>query len=452
LKFDVVVVGAGIAGTFAAKTVSKLGLNVCLLERKPTNRIGEKVCGDGIERPDLDELGISMPKGDEVENRFNGVNLFAPDTNICISLKREGYVVNRLKFGQYLLKNALNAGSEFRDEIMVLGVILTKGKVVGVKVKDVKSGKKEKIKGKVVIDASGLYSPLRKTINNPYIEREFNMEDTWVCFRQIIEFREMDFNSQQLHIYFSHGRVPREYWWFFPKSETRANLGVCIRGNAVHNVKACYNRYFKSEIQSKIRPPIKIIHQGGGVVSTRRPIWSMVGEGILFTGDAACLANPIHGGGIGPAMRSGIYAGEAVSDAIEQDDYSIDGLWEYNKRFALDQGGLFVAVDLLRVPFQRFTDAEVNYVVHKVLSSQDLLNLLDGRIDQIDLSAILEEKKEDLNQSDILQDLLLTFDQMKRVKKLYEKYPDRPNFDRWRGKILKIYAKVKRAIPEKLVN
>ena len=42
-KFDVIVVGAGTAGSMTAKTVAKSGLKVCLIDRKPRHDIGEKV-------------------------------------------------------------------------------------------------------------------------------------------------------------------------------------------------------------------------------------------------------------------------------------------------------------------------------------------------------------------------------------------------------------------------
>ena len=47
-SFDVIVVGAGTAGTTAARFIAKKGLNVCLIDSKDRNKIGDKICGDAV--------------------------------------------------------------------------------------------------------------------------------------------------------------------------------------------------------------------------------------------------------------------------------------------------------------------------------------------------------------------------------------------------------------------
>jgi len=61
-KYDAIVVGAGTAGCLAAKTMAESGLNVCLLEKKPADQIGEKICGDALGEHHLKFLGLEKPK------------------------------------------------------------------------------------------------------------------------------------------------------------------------------------------------------------------------------------------------------------------------------------------------------------------------------------------------------------------------------------------------------
>jgi len=66
-KFDVIVVGAGTAGCMTAKTVADVGLEVCLIDRKKKEEIGNKVCGDAIGRHHFNSLSLDYPSGKELE-------------------------------------------------------------------------------------------------------------------------------------------------------------------------------------------------------------------------------------------------------------------------------------------------------------------------------------------------------------------------------------------------
>ncbi|MFX1298606.1 MAG: NAD(P)/FAD-dependent oxidoreductase, partial [Promethearchaeota archaeon] len=180
MKSDIIVVGAGTGGALAAKTAASLGLNTCLLERKKANSVGDKVCGDAIEGRDFKDLKIALPKGEELENIIRASKLYSPDLQVCKSLSEEGsegYIINRLKFGQRLLKDALDTGLEFHEEIMVLRPLFADNAVIGVEAKDMKTGEKKRFEAKIIIDASGFHSPLRKAMNSPYIESEIEKND-----------------------------------------------------------------------------------------------------------------------------------------------------------------------------------------------------------------------------------------------------------------------------------
>jgi len=113
-KFDVIVVGAGTGGCLVAKTVADVGLDVCLIDRKKKEQIGDKVCGDAIGKHHFDYLGLDYPSGEELERRMIGVRIRSPDRKHTFDITGErlyGFIVNRRLFGQRLLKNAINAGA-----------------------------------------------------------------------------------------------------------------------------------------------------------------------------------------------------------------------------------------------------------------------------------------------------------------------------------------------------
>lgn len=158
MKFDVIVVGAGTAGCLAAKTVADAGLKVCLVERKKREEIGEKVCGDALGEHHLKTLGLEKPQGGELEKRIEGIRIYSPDMDTVFTVEHEhfvGYLLNRRLFGQWLLRKAVDAGTQLVDSTQCVKPLIEKGFVTGVLVKKLKTGKEEELKGKVTVDASG---------------------------------------------------------------------------------------------------------------------------------------------------------------------------------------------------------------------------------------------------------------------------------------------------------
>jgi len=105
-KYDVVVVGAGTAGCLAAKTVAESGLKVCIVEKKPRDQIGEKICGDALGDHHLHFLKLEMPTGGEFETRIEGIKIYSPDENTIFTIADKdfvGHLLNRRLFGQWVL-------------------------------------------------------------------------------------------------------------------------------------------------------------------------------------------------------------------------------------------------------------------------------------------------------------------------------------------------------------
>ena len=77
--YDLLIVGAGTAGCIAARTATEKGLDVCLIDCKPEDKVGDKVCGDAIGKHHFDRLGLSYPAGEEFECDMHGTDVYSPD-------------------------------------------------------------------------------------------------------------------------------------------------------------------------------------------------------------------------------------------------------------------------------------------------------------------------------------------------------------------------------------
>jgi len=286
--FDVIVVGAGTGGSTTARFAAKKGLNVCLIDSKDKKEIGNKICGDAVGAEIFDFLKIKHPKDDELSCKIKGAKLYSPNLKKCIDLtdpRQAGYVVNRIEFGQRLLNEALDAGVElFIDKTMALDLLYSQNTVSGVKVK-LRNGEKVDLRSKILIDASGFYSPLRKNVKSTLIEKEILKEDSILCYREIVKFSPQDLNitnPDYISIILNRDKAPGGYIWYFPKNQSSLNIGIGTFMNLKGKVKDLYHQNVFNEFIKTSK--YEIISSGGGVVPVRRPLWSCTDNGIMFIG------------------------------------------------------------------------------------------------------------------------------------------------------------------------
>lgn len=454
-EFDLIIVGAGTGGTTAARFAAKKGLDVCLIDRKDRYDIGKKICGDAVGKEIFDMLQISPPSGKEKSCDIKGAKLYSPNRKKCIKMidpKQTGYIVDRLEFGQRLLKEALDTGVEtFKDQTMALDLIYDNDRhVSGVRVKT-KDGNKKELNSKIVIDASGYHSPLRKKIESPLIEKDLSDEDAILCYREIINFPARDQEVQDVEyitIILDQEKAPGGYIWYFPKNRYSINLGLGVYPKFGGKVKDYYKEYaFKEFVHSS---NLEIISSGGGVVPVRRPLWSCVADGIMFVGDAASQVSPLHGGGIDPSMRGGYYAAQTAFDAIQADDYSIHRLWDYNRKVMTGFGAEFAALDLLRRVLQNLSNTDLNFGLEKeILTASEILQVAGTGEVSLSLWDMAFKAFKGISRPNLLLDLNYLRIRMNEISNLYKAFPQKVTyFEDWKDRVKEIYSKIKRMIIE----
>ncbi len=447
--FDVIVIGAGTGGTTAARFTAKKGLNVCLIDRKKKEDIGNKICGDAVGNEIFDLLKIAHPKDEELSCHIKGAKLYSPDLKKCITLldpKQAGYIVNRLEFGQRLLNEALDAGvKQFLDKTMVLDLLYSNGTVNGVQVK-LANGEKVNLNAKIVIDASGFYTPLRKKVRSTLIEKNIQKEDSILCYREIVKFSPSDLEVQDpehITIILDQKKAPGGYIWYFPKNQSSVNIGIGTFMDYRGKVKDLYrsNVYNKFIKTSKV----EILSSGGGVVPVRRPLWSCADNGFMLIGDAACQVNPLHGGGIDPSMRAGYYAANSALQALENNNYSINQLWDYNYKVMTSFGAEFASLDLLRIVLQSLSNEALNFGLgRELLSGEEILEISSKGGLNLSLIDMAVKAFKGISNPNLLLDLNYLRIRMNEISKLYKNFPrNLSQFSNWKEKAIGIYEKIK---------
>jgi len=439
--YDLLIVGAGTAGCIAAKTATEKGLDVCLIDCKPEDKVGDKVCGDAVGKHHFDILGLPYPAGEEFECDMHGIDVFSPDLKTVFRIEGKGvsgFGINRHKFGRRLLKEALSKDITFHDCTVALTPLIEEGFVRGVTAQNSKEGWKQDIRGRLTIDASGVSGIVRHNLPNEFgLERRIDSKDLMGCYREIRSNVESDSNFSE--IYLTQQAAPDGYYWIFHKGEGKANVGIGVQMKGRYpNPKAQLYQYVLSRREFKNS---KVIHGGGGVVPTRRPLDCLVANGVMLVGDAACLVNPIHGGGIGSSMLSGRLAAETAADALASGDFSRDGLWQYNIDYMKGYGGKQAGLDLFRIFLQSINDDEINYgMKHQLVKREDVLKAsLTGSL-KLSITDKAERAFKNLGKLGFIIRLRSTAKKMREIKKMYLEYPLPKDFEQWKIKVAEIYS------------
>ncbi|NVM01689.1 MAG: NAD(P)/FAD-dependent oxidoreductase [Candidatus Helarchaeota archaeon] len=439
--FDVVIVGSGTAGSLTAKTIAKAGFNVCMIDQKPRTEIGDKVCGDAIGKHHFDDLSgiLGSPKGDELENTIDAIELISPDKKTVFTVPGDGFIINRHLFGQRLVNEAIDAGATLIDEALVIEPITGNG--WGVYIKNLKENKKQKLISSIIIDASGFRAVIRNKIKM-FCNDIIQPTEVEVCYREIRDLKSGLEDIQHCKIYLTSSFAPGGYYWIFPEGDLRVNSGLGVQMIPNHkNPKKLFQTHV---LNNPLFENSTLVKGGGGVVPTRRPIYSLVDDGLVLVGDSACQVNPIHGGGIGPSMQAGVIAGNTVISALEKENTSKESLWDYNLEYMKGYGAKQAGLDLFRILLQLMDDQDLNYgMSHKIMTEEDILNASLGKEFKLRITDKIKRVFRGIRKLSLLNKLRKVAKEMKKIKSMYRNYPKSPEkLNDWISHMTNIYQNV----------
>jgi len=328
-KYDVVVVGAGPAGSITAKTAAERGLDVLLIERNPEIGVPVK-CGEGVSKEierlvDVDHRWICV--------EVKGTITYGPDgTKVILSVEgaeEAGYVLERKLFDKFLAQEAARAGAEVRVKTQAYGLVREEGYVKGVYARS--ADEDLYISANVVVGADGVESKVGRWGG---IDTTLRLADVATCAQFLM--CDIEFNRDYCELFFGYDIAPKGYAWVFPKGDHCANVGVGIGGDVSGENHRAYD-YLNAFVQDKF-PDGEIIAEMYGAVPLSGPVYETVANGLILVGDAARHVNPITGGGILEAMQGGEIAGDVIAKAVQENNFSKRRLHEYEKRWRKEFG------------------------------------------------------------------------------------------------------------------
>jgi menaquinone-9 beta-reductase len=328
MRNTAVIIGAGPGGAAAAVRLAQRGVKgVVLVDKDRFPR--EKTCGSALSPNGLKiaaELGIA----DSVKTlgyHIHSLRIVTPGNREMHLRTTDGAAVVLLRkhFDNLLVERARALGVEFRDGFRASELVRQGERVVGVRAKD------DEIRADYVICADGAHS-IFSTDQRP--KRTISTLMGW--------WEGMRFAPGTMEMIFDRNLSPL-YGWMFPETEQRVNIGICMDGEGPdgrkteRNVRAVFARFLDDHYRQRLVGTRQVGKFKGHPISYTTWIRDCTGDGILYLGEAARITHNATGEGIYQAMQSGVYAADALADAISgrasEDKAWARYTWQCRQRF-----------------------------------------------------------------------------------------------------------------------
>ncbi|MDQ3095761.1 MAG: geranylgeranyl reductase family protein [Actinomycetota bacterium] len=338
---DVIVVGAGPAGSTAAAYLAQAGVDVLLLEKTAFPR--EKVCGDGLTPRavrqlirmgvDIDEPGWVKNQGLRIVGGGHRLEMPWPD---LASYPGHGLVRTRLDFDDILARHAQKAGAQLFERTAVTGPVLdeTTGRIVGVTAKPVdpesrgahgrQAGGEVTYRAPIVLAADGNSTRLSLAMGRG--KRDDRPMGVAVRTYYTSPRHDDDWLESWLELWDGepgNSSLLPGYGWIFGVGDGTVNvgLGVLNTSSAFQHVdyKDLLRRWLDQTPEEwGFREHNRTQPVRGAALPmgfNRKPHYD---DGMLLVGDAGGMVNPFNGEGIAYAMESGEMAAEVVTQALSR--------------------------------------------------------------------------------------------------------------------------------------
>jgi geranylgeranyl reductase family protein len=361
--YDVIIAGAGPAGSTCARECAREGLTTLLLDKDPFPR--SKPCGGAVSQHALSLLDFTLPEH-IIENECYGVRVHYGDRSIEVRSKyRYAVLVSREHFDAFLAEKAVESNAQFVPGEKVVAVQEAGDGVTVV-------SEKATYQSRFLIGADGIHSLVAPTLRRPLGKSEMILalvshipaDDDSIDRRQ----------HRTLDMHF--GIAPRGYGWLFPH-RGYYSLGMMGLASMIEDPKKVLSDFAHAlgmELPSVQGHFIPI----GGI---KRKVAS---KRILLVGDAAGFADPFLGEGIAHAILSGKLAARAIIDSIRDKRGPASATARYSRESEQQiRQNLRVALRMSRL-LDRYPDLFLRIFFDHSRSMERYMDIAGGRIDYRD--------------------------------------------------------------------
>lgn len=351
MDFDAIVIGAGPAGTLAAKELARAGRSVGLFDADPREKLNKPIIIEA-ERSVFAAVGTRPPQGDEIPYHASVIRVFSPHRREAFAVRGHDALALRMdEFSRRLTEEAEAAGAKFFGGFRCREPLIRGDAVRGAVFEA--EGRREEVTARVTIDATGNSARLTRrlaALGVDFIEEptdrvtaanHFHSIDPGAAAEAVKRGAASDGEVwNRLGI---HGNYSTVYS-FLDRKLGRAYILIGHRADYPNPPMAELIEDFRREAGYYRER----LYGGGGMIRVRRSLDRLVADGFMVVGEAACTVIPMHGSGVASAMLTGWKAGRVAAEAIGSGRWDDHALWPYAAWYQRGRGAILAGQDASR--------------------------------------------------------------------------------------------------------
>jgi len=348
-EVDVLVVGAGPAGSTVAFRLAERGHSVLVVEEH--GRIGYPVqCAGLVSRRVLDLAGSER----FVRTPVRGASVFGPSLR-SIAFKAEeprAYVIDRAGLDIYLAERAAHAGARFRTSLRFDRRLppsngrehlrLTGG-----------DGEAFEVRARAVVGADGVASAVARAFR---LRRPVEFLPAFEA-----EIPRSPGDAETVEVYLGRRISPGLFGWWIPDGAGGARIGVAVDADGT-SAREYYQRlvaHLAKRFGAPLGSPTAYLVSGIPIGTVPRTYTDRT----ILVGDAAAQVKPLSGGGIYTGMRCAEIAARVLDGALRRDTLDASSLAEYDRAWRAELGEEFRRALYLRRVYCRLTDRDLDALI-----------------------------------------------------------------------------------------
>lgn len=367
---DVLIVGAGPAGSNTARLLAEAGHPTLVLEEDPV--VGEPMQCAGLVTSRLSRL-VAFPQSDVVINRIRGAYIYSPRGRMIeLDAGRDhALLMDRCEFDRRVARTATEAGADLWTSARWMGAARENGGFRS-RVLVRRDGRTDEVqvRSRLLIGADGVQTNVGRAFGFPR-PKEF-----LPGYEAELEGLRLP-RADRIPVFSDPDLAPGFFSWIIPASATTGRAGLCMRPRR-RSARAHFEDFRRHpQVAPYIPTDARVTRPIVGTVPLGMPA-RISDDGILLVGDACAMPKPTSGGGIYTGLEGSVIAADVASKALRRGDARRTALREYDRRFRSSRVGREIRIGWrLRRAFLHLSADEMEEAF-RLLSNRRALAVLDG--------------------------------------------------------------------------
>lgn len=443
-KYDIIVAGASTTGSWFATQMAKRGFSVLLIEKSSRENLSRNYDVFHMAESEMIKFGYPIPQPGDIDYAFEFVGgaAYSAYGNYPKHTYTKTIGMHKHEYMLRLNDDAVKAGVELIYEAPFKEFIFDeKGRIIGAK-HETSDGEQSAL-ASIVCDCTGIPSTARRALPDGYGVENFEITPNDMFYVILYYVLYPEGHEKVIHT----DSYLQYKCWSAPQTDEKGGL-LGVGANISFDYAEEMFREFRKNVPWC---PYTVQKVEKGATPYRPSPYSVVADGFIAMGDAACTTKPNNGEGCTAALYLCEIAVEVISAGLSVGGYlSKERLWSINKRYNNGQGKVFAAMRALLIGAASLNKTENEYLfANDIGFSEKVFNGLSGGINFTpkEIVKMLHDIIQGVGKKKIrpifLGKLVIAARNGLEMIKLYSDYPEKPDkFDEWVKKADALWAKV----------